>query len=104
MTKKFIEKFAALITGAFALLAALAWNDAIKTLINTYISKGDDVLSLFIYAIIVTILAVLVAYYINEFATKIIKREERLAKKVEKLEKEVKETQEKCKNKNIRKG
>lgn len=99
MTKKFIEKFAALITGAFSLLAALAWNDAIKTFINTYISKGDDVLSMFIYAIIVTIIAVFVAYYINELATKVIKREERLAKKVEKLEKEVRENQEKCKTK-----
>ncbi len=90
MTKKFVEKFAALITGAFALLAALAWNDAIKTLINTYVSKGDDVLSLFIYAVIITILAVLVSYYINEFATKILKREEKLAKRVEKLEEELK--------------
>lgn len=90
MTKKFIEKFAALITGAFALLAALAWNDAIKSLINTYISKGDDVLSLFIYAIIVTILAVVISYYINEFATQILKREEKLAKKVEELQKDLK--------------
>jgi len=90
MAKKFIEKFAALITGAFALLAALAWNETIKTFINTYISKGSDLISLLIYAMAVTIVAVVISVYINKLADKIVKREERLARKVDKLEKELK--------------
>jgi uncharacterized membrane protein (DUF106 family) len=98
MTKEFIQKFAALITGAFSLLAALAWNDAVRSFINTYISKGEDVISSFIYAFIVTIIAVTASYYISKFASEIIKREERLAKKVEKLQEELKENKQGGKN------
>lgn len=86
MTKEFIQKFAALITGAFSLLAALAWNDTVKVFIQKYISPGSDMLSMFIYAVIVTVIAVFVAVYLNKLVDRITKREERLVRKIENLE------------------
>ena len=54
-----LETVAALMTAAFGLIAALAWNEAIRTLINEYLSKDSEIIGLFIYAIIVTIIAVI---------------------------------------------
>lgn len=48
-------------TTAFGLVAALAWNEAIKKLIEQYIPRGSGVISLFIYAAAVTIVAVLIS-------------------------------------------
>jgi hypothetical protein len=47
-----------LMTVAFGLIAALAWNDAIKAIIATLIPKGNGITGLLIYAVIVTIVAV----------------------------------------------
>ena len=56
----FLETTAALITSAFGLVAALAWNEAIKTAIAQYIDAGDgQVVGLMIYALIVTVIAVI---------------------------------------------
>jgi len=46
-------------TAAFGMVAALAWNEAIKALIAKYISAGDELVPLLIYAIVVTIVAVI---------------------------------------------
>lgn len=99
MTKEFVEKFAALITGAFSLLAALAWNDTVKTFINKYISPGSDLTSMFIYAITVSIIAVFVAIYLNKIVTRVAKREQKLMRKIENLEEKL----EKEENKNSQK-
>ncbi len=48
------------ISSAFVLIAALAWNEAIKELISGYLPTGAGLASKLIYAIIVTILAVIV--------------------------------------------
>jgi plasmid stabilization system protein ParE len=78
MKKDVIEKIAALITAAFGLIAALAWNDAIKALFKgpcetegagalCALSAGGP----WVYAIIVTIIAVLVTIWIgNKVAAK----------------------------------
>lgn len=87
--KEFIRQFAALITGAFSLLAALAWNDTIKVSIQQYISPGSTLESMFIYAVIITIVAVLVTVYLNKLAEKLIKREEKLIKQIEKLKEDL---------------
>ncbi len=97
MTKEFVEKFAALITGAFSLLAALAWNDTVKTFINKYISPGSDLMSMFIYAITVSIIAVFVAIYLNKLVTRIAKREQKLMKKIENLEGKLEKVEERNK-------
>lgn len=48
------------ITTAFGLVAALAWNEAIKALISHFFKRGNTVVSLFVYAVVVTILAVII--------------------------------------------
>ncbi|MBQ6548229.1 MAG: hypothetical protein IJL79_04720 [Candidatus Methanomethylophilaceae archaeon] len=55
----FLETTAALITSAFGLVAALAWNDAIKKAIGMWLGTGDDeLIGLLVYALIVTVIAV----------------------------------------------
>lgn len=48
-----------LMTVAFGLIAALAWNDAIKAIIVQFVPKGNDLFGLLIYAIVITVIAVL---------------------------------------------
>lgn len=59
-----ITQMLTLATSGFGLVAALAWNGFIQELVNNYIKKflpaNSGLISLFIYAVIVTILAVLV--------------------------------------------
>lgn len=62
---KVIETIAALMTAAFGLLAALAWNEAIKQAIIDLLGQASGTLGLFIYAIIVTIIAVVATIYIG---------------------------------------
>ena len=59
-----------LVTTAFGLVAGLAWNDAIQKLIETLVGSGDALGGLFIYAIIVTILAVVVTILLARMAAK----------------------------------
>ncbi len=77
MNKDVIEKLAALITAAFGLVAALAWNDAIKALFagpcGTEGAGALCALSSFgpwAYAIFVTILAVIATIWIGKVAAK----------------------------------
>jgi hypothetical protein len=58
-----LETIAALITAAFGLLAALAWNEAIKWAVSQYLTSSPGV-GLFVYAILVTILAVVMTLLI----------------------------------------
>ena len=53
-----LETTAALITAAFGLVAALAWNETIKSIIEVCFSSDDKIWGNLIYAIIVTIIAV----------------------------------------------
>jgi hypothetical protein len=50
----------ALATTAFGLLAAGAWNTAIADLLKTFLPGGKGVISELIYAVIVTVLAIVV--------------------------------------------
>ncbi|HUT27826.1 MAG TPA: DUF5654 family protein [Methanomassiliicoccales archaeon] len=55
-----IDKIAALMTAAFGLIAALAWNAAISKLMEDWLGTGgDQTIGLLIYAIIITIIAVI---------------------------------------------
>ena len=77
MNKDVVDKLAALITAAFGLVAALAWNDAIKALFKgpcgtegagalCSLSSGGP----WVYAIIVTIIAVIATIWIGKVAAK----------------------------------
>lgn len=70
MNKEVIEKLAALITAAFGLVAALAWNDTIKAIFKMYFGTSDTVSAMIVYAIIVTIIAVFATIQIGKMAEK----------------------------------
>ncbi len=59
-----VSNMVALATSGFGLVVALAWNEAIKTTVEEYINpllgEQSGVISLFIYAIVMTLLAVAV--------------------------------------------
>jgi hypothetical protein len=72
MKGKVIEKMAALMTAAFGLVAALAWNDAIKGLFQPeaplgWAAGGGP----WVYAILVTILAVFAMIWIGKTEARI---------------------------------
>ena len=69
---QFVDTFAKLITAAFAMVAALAWNGAIKALIDSFVGpEGDPLIGLFVYAIIVTVIAVLAVVWITRSSTRL---------------------------------
>ncbi len=59
-----LETFASLITAAFGLVAALAWNDAIKSAVALIFDKGNELTGYIVYAVVVTILAVIMTLLI----------------------------------------
>lgn len=72
-----ITQMLTLATSGFGLVAALAWNSVIQELVNNYVKKilpkNSGIISLLLYAVIVTLLAVVVTYQL----TKIKERLER---------------------------
>lgn len=74
LKKEIRERVAGYLAAAFGLVAGLAWNDAIKSLIEyLFPSKPQGVLTKFIYAIIITLVVVLITIYI----VKALKREDK---------------------------
>ena len=64
------KQMLALTTAAFGLVAALAWNSFIQELVATYVDQWlpavGKLMSLGIYAVIVTILAVVVTWQLSK--------------------------------------
>jgi len=76
---QFVTTFSALITAAFGLVAALAWNQAIQAAIKEVFGTENNLLGMFVYAILVTILAVIMIIIIARQTKKLtdqIKAEE----------------------------
>jgi hypothetical protein len=73
-----LEQLVKLSTSGFGVVAALAWNNVVQELVNNhikpYLPQGSSLISLFVYALTVTILAVVITYYL----TRLIKRLENL--------------------------
>lgn len=59
-----LETFASLITAAFGLVAALAWNETIKAAVAAVFKSEDSLMGLLVYAIIVTVIAVVMTLLI----------------------------------------
>ncbi len=70
--KQFAERSLKLVTSGFGLVSALAWNELIKEVIKVYIrpifGESSGLVSLLIYAVVVTFLAVLVTYQLSKLA------------------------------------
>ncbi len=59
MKGQVLTTIATLMTTAFGLIAALAWNEAIKAIILAYFPKQSGITGLLVYAILITIIAVI---------------------------------------------
>lgn len=70
MQKEVIEKIAALITAAFGLVAALAWNEAIQDIFRLAFGEQSGVWAMIAYAVIVTIIAVVVTIWVGRLSEK----------------------------------
>lgn len=72
--KQFAERALKLVTSGFGLVSALAWNELIKETVNIYIKpyfgKSSGLISLLIYALVVTALAVFITYQLSKIAGK----------------------------------
>lgn len=70
-----VKQIVQLSTAGFGLVTALAWNELIRTTIDTYIKPklgaGSQIISLIIYAVIVTLLAVFVTIQLGRLEAKV---------------------------------
>ncbi len=74
-----VRQMVTLSTSGFGLVAALAWNNVIREFIDKYINRwlpqGGSLLSLFIYAVAITILAVFVTYQLSKLLGRLTREE-----------------------------
>ena len=70
MQKEVVEKVAALVTAAFGLIAALAWNTAIQEIFRIIFGDKSGVLAMIFYAVVVTIIAIVVTILVGRAAAK----------------------------------
>ena len=75
----FVDKVITLMTGAMGLVAALAWNDAMRKLFERVFGTAGsgDVTAMFIYAAIVTATVVIVTYRLTRFSERMKKKNEK---------------------------
>ncbi len=66
MKKKVIERLVTLITAAFGLIAALAWNEAIQSIFKGFFKEREGIIAKIIYALIITIIVVIVTIWISK--------------------------------------
>jgi uncharacterized BrkB/YihY/UPF0761 family membrane protein len=70
-TKMIMQSCIALASAALGLVAALAWNDAIKALMKEIWGENEGLAALFTYAILATVIAVVVVLVLANIASKI---------------------------------
>ena len=64
MKKQILDKVSTLMISAFGLVAALAWNGAIQAIFREVFGTAEGVVSMLVYAIVVTIIAVVATVWI----------------------------------------
>ena len=71
---EFIQQLVTLSTSGFGLVTALAWNEAVQVFvkenIEPYFPDQSGVISKFLYALLITFLAVLITYQLSRLASK----------------------------------
>ena len=68
--QEILDKIAALVTAAFGLVAALAWNDAIKLMFKELFGTQEQVGPMIVYAVLVTVIAVILTIIVARAASK----------------------------------
>ncbi|MEO9321836.1 MAG: DUF5654 family protein [Nitrososphaera sp.] len=71
MREDVIKALAALITAAFGLVAALAWNTAIQEIFKELLGQQSGLTAMIIYAVVVTAIAVFATIMIGRVASKV---------------------------------
>jgi Family of unknown function (DUF5654) len=66
-----IQTMITLAAASLGLVAALAWNEAIKALIKRVLGEDDSLAGLFTYAILATLIAVVVLLILGRAATRV---------------------------------
>jgi len=64
----YLQTMISLASAAFGVVAALAWNSAITALVKQIFGEGAQIISLFLYAIIITVIAVIVMVNLGKVA------------------------------------
>jgi len=86
LTEAWFKQITTLATSGFGLVAALAWNNVINELVNSYIkphlSKESGLTSLLIYALIITTLAVTITWQLSRMEAKFRDINRKIKKKV----------------------
>ncbi|MFA6919208.1 MAG: DUF5654 family protein [Patescibacteria group bacterium] len=72
-----LQKMSDLATAGFGLVAALAWNDAIKGAFDKFLPKGSGLLAQFLYAILVTVLIVVITMQLGKLVNLAKNKEEK---------------------------
>lgn len=70
-TKAIIQSMITLASAALGLVAALAWNDAIKAAMKSILGEDDSLAGVFTYAILATAIAVIVVVVLSRLAGRI---------------------------------
>ena len=71
-SREFVATMISLAAAAFGVVAALAWNSAITALFNeVFPNEEGRITALFVYAVIVTLIGVLVIVLLGRLATRI---------------------------------
>ena len=65
-----VDKMSALITAAFGLVAALAWNEAIKAIFKEIFGSSETIAPMLAYAITVTVAAVILTILVARSLSK----------------------------------
>lgn len=80
-----LKQMLTLATSGFGLVAALAWNGVIQEFVASYIKPylpvGSSIISLLIYAVFVTVLAVLVTFNLSRITQRFENKTEEKEKK-----------------------
>ena len=75
MSGEVLDKLVELVTAAFGLVAALAWNTAIQALFTLVFPEAGDLVAKFAYAIVVTVIVVFVTIRLGQLAERVKEQE-----------------------------
>lgn len=70
-SKAIVQSMITLASAALGLVCALAWNEAIKTAMKSILGEDDSLAGLFTYAIMATVVAIVVLIILAKTAAKI---------------------------------
>lgn len=74
LQQELVKQMLTLATSGFGLVAALAWNNLIQEFVNNYVKKWfpeSGLISLFIYALTITVLAVFVTFQLSKLSERL---------------------------------